>query len=226
MSGRGSPGLPIVTQSISTLSSPRLRENHYLHRSCRVHRRRLDAACRSSLLLGVVDIPARWFSVGDAYIAAAAGHDVTGCFQLVGYPEWWPRNSPQLVAGKQQQSLARRQIWARRKIAPQTPRPGAINGGRSLEEWANSASVRQARSAAEIFSRGDLHAGEEDGRGPGGPIYSEGQGGGPSSSSNGPGSTGLGLFPALVVDQWSTLLTALKNSNNTQSEKLSGMENL
>ncbi|KAI5683077.1 hypothetical protein M9H77_04305 [Catharanthus roseus] len=40
--------------------------------------------------------------------------------------------------------------------------------------------------------------------------------------------TGLarGAFPALTVDQWSTLLTALKNSNNTQFEKLSGMENL
>ncbi|KAI5663376.1 hypothetical protein M9H77_22699 [Catharanthus roseus] len=30
-----------------------------------------------------------------------AGHEVTGCFQLVGYPEWWPQNNLQTtVAGR------------------------------------------------------------------------------------------------------------------------------
>ncbi|KAI5661644.1 hypothetical protein M9H77_20967 [Catharanthus roseus] len=148
-----------------------------------------------------------------------AGHDVTGCFQLVGYREWWPRNSPQPVAGRGFSPANNSKVWRGGRSGrggrqhPQTLRPCAMDGGRSLEAWANSASVRQARSVAESFSRGDLRAGKEDGRGLGGPIYSDGLSGGPSSSSKGPGP-----FPALIVDQWSKLLTELKNSNNTQPE--------
>ncbi|KAI5656415.1 hypothetical protein M9H77_25208 [Catharanthus roseus] len=120
-----------------------------------------------------------------------AGQDVTGCFQLVGYPKWWSRNSPQLAAGRglspANNNKGRQQL--------QTPRACATDGGRPLEAWLNSASVRQGRLVAVIFSRGDLLAGEEDSRELGGPIYSDGPSGGPSTSSNRPGP-----FPTLIVD--------------------------
>ncbi|KAI5669161.1 hypothetical protein M9H77_19014 [Catharanthus roseus] len=108
-----------------------------------------------------------------------AGHDVTGCFQLVGYPEWWPRNSQHHAAGRGLSPANNNKAWrggrSRRggRQQPQPPRARATDGERPLEAWANSASVRQGRSAAEIF-RDDLLVGEEDSRGPGGPIYSDG----------------------------------------------------
>ncbi|KAI5659782.1 hypothetical protein M9H77_28575 [Catharanthus roseus] len=178
-------GLACCDSTISTLSAPRL-----------------DVACRSSPMLGTADIPVRWFSTGGTYIVAVdkAGHDVIGCFQLVGYLEWWPRNSAQPVAGCGFLPANNSKTWRGGQQHPET----------SSEAWAKSASVRQARSVVEGFSRGLVHAGEDDGRGPSGPIYSNGLGSGPSSSSNGPGSTRPGPFPALTVDQWSTLLTALK----------------
>ncbi|KAI5648482.1 hypothetical protein M9H77_34487 [Catharanthus roseus] len=109
------------------------------------------------------------------------GHDVTGCFQLVGYPDWWPRNSSQL-AGRGFSPANHSKSWRGGRSSrggrqhPPTPRPRATDGGRPSEAWAYSASVWQARTAAENFSR-NRGAGEEEGRGP-------------SSSSNGPGSAG------------------------------------
>ncbi|KAI5669284.1 hypothetical protein M9H77_19137 [Catharanthus roseus] len=158
-----------------------------------------------------------------------AGHDVTGCFQLMGYPEWWLRNSHHLAAGHDVSLANNNKAWRGGRSGrggrqqPQPPRARAKDGRRMLEAWANSASVRQGRSAApDIFNRANLLAREEDSRGPGGPMHS----GGLSTSSSGPANNGPGLFPALTVNQWSTLLTALKNSNNTRFEKLSSMKNL
>ncbi|KAI5678315.1 hypothetical protein M9H77_09265 [Catharanthus roseus] len=144
------------------------------------------------------------------------------CFQLVSYPDWWPRN-----AGRGFSPANHSKSWrggrsgrGGRQHLP-TPRPRATDGGRPSKAWAYSASVRQARTAAENFSL-NRRAGKEEGRGPGGPIYSDGPGSRPRSSSNRLGSAGPGPgpFPALTVDQWSTLLTALQTSSNTQSEKL------
>ncbi|KAI5652700.1 hypothetical protein M9H77_29887 [Catharanthus roseus] len=126
-----------------------------------------------------------------------AGHDVTGCFQLVGYPKWWPQNSQHLAAGRGLSSTNNNKACHGGRSGrggrqqPQPPRTRATDGGRPLEVWANSASVRQGRSAADMF-RDDLLVGEEDSRGPGGPIHSNGPNGGPSTSSSGPGSNGPG----------------------------------
>ncbi|KAI5670726.1 hypothetical protein M9H77_11090 [Catharanthus roseus] len=126
-------------------------------------------------------------------IGKLAGHDVTGCFQLVGYPKWWPRSSPHLTTGRGIPLASNNKGWRAR----------ATDGGRPMEVWVNSASVWRGRMAAKPFSRCNLLAGDD------GPS-------GQSTSSNGPGH-----FPNLIVDQWSKLMTALNNSNNTQSEKLS-----
>ncbi|KAI5653552.1 hypothetical protein M9H77_30739 [Catharanthus roseus] len=89
------------------------------------------------------------------------------------------------------------------------------NSRRSLEGWANSASVRRGRTAAETSSSGDCLAEEEDCIGP----HKSGLIG--SSYSN-----GSSYFPNLTADRWPKLLTASNNSNNTQFEKLSNMKNL
>ncbi|KAI5668097.1 hypothetical protein M9H77_17950 [Catharanthus roseus] len=209
-----------MSESTSLLSQKKKKEtdNNYAEWA-----RAMRMALRSKKKLGFID---RIIPIPEA------GHDGTGCFQLVGYPDWWPRNSSQL-AGRGFSSANHNKSWRGGRSGrggrqhPPMPRPHATDRGRPLEAWAYSASVWQARTAMENFSR-NRHAGEEEGRGPGGPIYSDRPGSGPSSSSNGPGSAGPGPgpFPALTVDQWSTLLTALQTSSNTQSEKLSGMENV
>ncbi|KAI5667473.1 hypothetical protein M9H77_17326 [Catharanthus roseus] len=68
---------------------------------------------------------------------------------LVGYSEWWPRNSPQLVAGRGLSPASNSKVWRGGRSGrggrqqPQMPRTRATDGGRLLEAWANSASVRQ-----------------------------------------------------------------------------------
>ncbi|KAI5665003.1 hypothetical protein M9H77_24326 [Catharanthus roseus] len=132
-----------------------------------------------------------------------AGQDITGYFQHVGYPEWWLWSSHQLATGRGISPASNNKGWRGRPgregwQQQQTPRTRATDGGRLMEAWANSASVRQGRLVAESFNRCDLLAGEEDNRGLGRPIYSDRPNGGLSTSSNGPGH-----FPTLTADQWS-----------------------
>ncbi|KAI5648200.1 hypothetical protein M9H77_34205 [Catharanthus roseus] len=133
-----------------------------------------------------------------------ARHNVIGRFQLVGYPKWWPQNSHHLATGRDLSPSNNNKAWCGDRSGrgarqePQPPRDSATDGGRPLEAWANSASVRQGRSAApDIFSRDNLLTREEDSCGPSGPMHSDGPSDGPSTSSSGPSP-----FPALTVDQW------------------------
>ncbi|KAI5662789.1 hypothetical protein M9H77_22112 [Catharanthus roseus] len=135
------------------------------------------------------------------------------------------RSSPQLntdrailLASNNKEWRGGRSTRGGRQQQP-TLRTHVTDGGRPMEAWANSASVWRERTTAEPFSRRDLLAGEEDSIRPSGPISSDRPRGGlsgQSTSSNGPG-----YFPNLIADQWTKLLTALNNSSNTQSEKLS-----
>ncbi|KAI5653030.1 hypothetical protein M9H77_30217 [Catharanthus roseus] len=40
-----------------------------------------------------------------------AGHDVTSSFQLVGYPEWWSRSSPQPTTGRGTLPMSNSRGW-------------------------------------------------------------------------------------------------------------------
>ncbi|KAI5671573.1 hypothetical protein M9H77_11937 [Catharanthus roseus] len=110
-----------------------------------------------------------------------AGHDVAGCFQLVGYPEWWPRSSPQTAGGRgTQQGSYRRWRSGRGSRSGQggrqqlTARTHIMDRAHPLEAWANSTSVWRGRmAAAENPSSGDRFVGEDDWSGPNssGPGY-------------------------------------------------------